>query len=829
MGFLRNASIRAKLSLVLGMALALVVGVGLLGVLQLRSVNNVTKELRTVWLPRIEALDQIKRSASEHRLLAARRMQTTNFRYLAEIIKGMDAARKTLREAEASFEPMISSASERLLFQDFQSLWHDYEDTFRIVLQRLEDGGVSSALADFNSVSTSAFEHASEKLDALVASAKEQSARSAEKAEDVYRLAIVLNGLVIALSVLLAAMAIAWTSHNITSPLVRVTEAMQRLSSGDHSVVLSGGYERKDEIGVLVEAAAGYRESLVSNIRLAAEAEGRERLQAAVRAMPIGLCMFDKGGRLIICNERYAQMYDLPAELARTGAAMRDILAHREKSGIRGTTHNQFLDELLDAINDGVPSRHIVQFRSGQTLSITNQPMENGGVVGIHEDITDRRRAEAQIRHMARHDALTDLPNRVLFKERVEIALERVRRGEKVAMLCIDLDRFKAVNDTLGHPVGDALLKAVAERLSRCVRETDTVARLGGDEFAIVQVGVELPIGATVLAQRIIETLSAPYTIEGHHIIVGTSVGIAIAPQDSDDPDQLLKSADMALYRAKADGRGRYRFFEAEMDKRMQARRGLELDLREALSLGGLEVFYQPVVSLKTNTVSSFEALLRWRHPHRGMVSPAEFIPIAEETGLIGEMGAWVLKQACSDAMTWPSNIKVAVNLSPVQFRRGLVLDVLAALGHSGLPGHRLELEITETVLLQDEESTFSTLSHLRDLGASISMDDFGTGYSSLSYLRKFPFDKIKIDQSFIRDLPNRADTLAIVRTIMGLGVSLGMTTTAEGVETTHQLDQLRLEGCDEAQGYLFSPARPAHEIPKLLSTLAEGVAAVAA
>lgn len=447
----------------------------------------------------------------------------------------------------------------------------------------------------------------------------------------------------------------------------------------------------------------------------------------------------------------------------------------------------------------------------------------------LREETKERARAEAQISHMAHHDALSGLPNRVLFREEMERALARARRGEPVAILCIDLDHFKAVNDTLGHPFGDELIKQAAERLRACVRETDVVARLGGDEFAVVQVGSEQPVGATALAERIIAAVSEPYAIGDHQVVVGASVGVAVAPADGDDPDELLKNADMALYRSKLDGRAVYRFFETAMDARMQARRALELDLRKALAQDEFELHYQPLVNLAEDRVSGFEALLRWNHPSRGQVSPAEFIPLAEEIGLINAIGAWVLRRACADAATWPRSLKVAVNLSPAQFKTNtLVLDVVGALADSGLAPSRLELEITETVMLQETESTLSILHQLRELGVRISMDDFGTGYSSLSYLRKFPFDKIKIDQCFVRDLESTEDAVAIIRAVTGLGTSFGMATTAEGVETPEQLQRLRAEGCTEVQGYFFSPPMPIKNVNSILRRIRRDMRKVA-
>ena len=445
-------------------------------------------------------------------------------------------------------------------------------------------------------------------------------------------------------------------------------------------------------------------------------------------------------------------------------------------------------------------------------------------------DVTERKNAEARIAYMAHHDALTDLPNRVLFHERLNELLGRVRRhGESLAVHCLDLDHFKGVNDTLGHPIGDELLKTVAQRLGKCLRDSDMVARLGGDEFAVVQFPLAGPHDASALATTLIEVVSRPYEVHTHEFVVGVSIGIALATDDGAEADVLLRNADMALYRAKAEGRGTAHFFEPEMDRRIQARRMLELDLRKAFANGEFELYYQPLINLQANAVSGFEALLRWRHAERGMIAPAEFIPLAEEIGLIVPLGEWVLRKACSEAMHWPHDLKVAVNLSPAQFRsRGVVKAVLTALAYSRLAPDRLELEITELVLLGETEANLATLHQLRELGVRISMDDFGTGYSSLSYLRCFPFDKIKIDRSFVSELAERPDCVAIIRAVAGLGMSLGIATTAEGIETREQLDRVRAEGCTEVQGYLFSPPRPASELGQLIAAAPEKEAAVA-
>jgi diguanylate cyclase (GGDEF)-like protein/PAS domain S-box-containing protein len=434
-------------------------------------------------------------------------------------------------------------------------------------------------------------------------------------------------------------------------------------------------------------------------------------------------------------------------------------------------------------------------------------------------DVTERRRAEARITHMAHHDGLTGLANRTLFRERLEQALATQNGITGIAVQCIDLDYFKNVNDTLGHPIGDALLQAVASRLRECVRDGDLVARFGGDEFAVIETNVFGSTDASALATRIIDVLSTPYIIDGHEVVVAASVGIAIAVEDERDADLVLKHADMALYRAKAEGRHTFRFFEPEMDLRLQARRALELDLRAAYSREEFTLHYQPSIDLTTNRPTGFEALLRWSRPGHGAVSPAEFIPIAEEIGLIVPLGDWVLRQACAEAARWAEPLTVAVNLSPLQFRSGrLVESVMIALAMSGLPGERLELEITESVLFQDDDVNLAVLHQLRALGVKIAMDDFGTGYSSLSYLRRFPFDRIKIDRSFVRELSDNPDCLTITRGIIDLAASLRMRTTAEGVETSEQLELLRTHGCTDAQGYLFSAAKPASEIETFIA-----------
>jgi diguanylate cyclase (GGDEF)-like protein/PAS domain S-box-containing protein len=592
----------------------------------------------------------------------------------------------------------------------------------------------------------------------------------------------------------------------------------------DPTRVIDGIFLSPDSLSLVIAGAAAFILGMCLVAALSdRNSKGKLRrqrvlLDTALENMSQGLCMFEADGRIRLFNERYAKMIGMSAALL-NGGSLFDVLKFRRANGEFAGDPKEVFARVLADVREGKSSIRIIE-TAGRSLRVVEQPMQQGGWVSTLEDITKWLEAQAQISHMARHDALTGLPNRTLFREQLESALCGVTRNERAAVLCLDLDNFKDVNDSLGHPIGDELLNEVARRLSECVRDSDTVSRLGGDEFAIVQTGGALqPSDVSALASRIVDVVGAPCEIQGHQVIIGASIGISVAPDDGVDPDQLLKNADMALYRAKSDGRGTYRFFEAGMDARAQARRLLELDLRTALLRGEFEVYYQPIRDLKADRIVCFEALLRWNHPHRGIILPTDFIGLAEETGLIVPIGNWVLRKACTDAANWPCDVGVAVNLSPAQFKnRDLVPSVIEALSAAGLAANRLDLEITESVLLQDNEATLATLHKFRSLGIRISMDDFGTGYSSLSYLRSFPFDKIKIDRSFVQELESRGDSMAIVRAVTGLGKSLGISTTAEGVETHEQLALLRSEGCTEVQGYLFSQPRPAAEVKNMLS-----------
>ncbi len=826
-----KASIRTKQSMVFGGVLALIVVAGLVGLIQLRSMKNVTDEVRHVWLPRIEILGELKRAIAEHRFLVMHRIQIANFDNLAAIMPSMDEALKAQREAEKSYASSAISVKERKIFTDLLSLWNDYKQTLRRVDQQLESGEISLAFREFNTDSLAVYSNAMEKIDELIGRSKVRRDIATARVYEIYELALLSAGVIIAIAAIFTSIAIVWTSRSLSVPILRASAAMQRLAAGDYSVTMVEDRVRGDEIGILVNAVSGYRDSLVLSRSLTYIAErDRERLQAAVSNMPVGLCMFDAAHHLIICNSRYSEIYQLSHDLTKPGTKLREILEHTICRGIYGGNDpEKFLDECLQVANRELLSSDLYELNNGRTVSVIHQPMQGGGWVAIHEDVTEKRTAEARMHHMARHDGLTNLPNRAHFKEQLEEALERLPRSEKLAVLCIDLDEFKNVNDTLGHPIGDALLESVADRLRASVRQVDTIARLGGDEFAIVQVGLEQPASAKSLAQRVIEVLSAPFDVAGHQVTISASIGVAVAPMDGEHADKLIKNGDMALYRAKSDGRHTYRFFEIEMDDRLKARRALELDLRRALLQDEFELYYQPVVELSSNRISTLEALIRWRHPRRGLVLPSEFIPLAEEIGLIVPIGEWVLREACLEAMKWPESVRVAVNLSPAQFRSKRLLEsVIKALAVSKLPANRLELEITEGVLLIEHETTLAVLHRLRAFGIRIALDDFGTGYSSVSYLRSFPFDKIKIDRSYVSNLSTDENSLALVRAVMVLGAGLAMETTAEGVETEDQLIRVRAEGCTHVQGLLFGAASPASEVPKILTTPGKWIAVAA-
>jgi diguanylate cyclase (GGDEF)-like protein len=550
--------------------------------------------------------------------------------------------------------------------------------------------------------------------------------------------------------------------------------------------------------------------------------------EIALNNMARGLSMFDSDQRLVVCNNLYREIFDLPEGLTRPGTPFADIISYHvwKETGLNGKKdileQKKWVAHHVAALARGKSFSETKHLRSGRIVLVTNQPLPNGGWVDLQEDVTEKSHAEKKIAWLARHDTLTELANRHHFQEELQKAFGQ---GAGFTLQWIDLDGFKAVNDRLGHPVGDALLKSIAKRLRDADSDSDVVARLGADEFALIRRGATDARRSNALAKQILRAIGEPHHVLGHKVSIGASMGVAVAPDHGSNPDELMKNADLALYSAKMTGRGAYAIFQPGGDYLIDGARRLECDLKLALKKKQFELFYQPIVNLRSREVASFEALMRWRHPERGMVSPVDFIPLAEETGAIVEMGKWALMQACSDAARWPNRIKVTVNLSSVQFEKGdLYKTIVDALASSKLSPGRLELEVTESVLLRDHPNTHQLLHRLRKLGVKIALDDFGTAYASLSYLRSFPFDKIKIDGSFVRDFhsPQRRDCVAIVQSVAGLAKQLQMTTVAEGIETLDQFNMVASAGCEEMQGFFFSQPVPAPEIGAVLSRCQE-------
>ncbi|NVO13412.1 MAG: EAL domain-containing protein [Rhodoplanes sp.] len=563
-----------------------------------------------------------------------------------------------------------------------------------------------------------------------------------------------------------------------------------------------------------------------SNARLL---DTNSQFAATLASMSQGLCMFDRAGVLRVCNDEFRRLYGLAPEVG-PGATRDDLAIMRARRLKRVIARRDPLEELFEpARGDDAPE--LVELDNGRVIAVTGSPMADGGWLETHEDVTDRHTYEEQIEFLARCDPLTGVANRTSFVDRLQAARLALRKGGGAfAVLMVDLDRFKDVNDSVGHTIGDLVLQQTAERLAGALRPGDLLARLGGDEFAIIRatprgadgdtVRPDMRDDALVLAGRIVDIVGEPYEVEGESHVVTTSVGIALAPVDGDEPVDLLKKADLALYRAKTHGgRNGFAFYDPSMTEEVEARHRLENDLRQAIAEDAFRLHYQPIVDVASGRVCAVEALIRWEHPTRGLLAPQEFIAVAEQTGLIARLGDWVLHAACAEAVRWPRHVKVAVNISPVQFRRADLLDtVMRALRAAGLPSERLEIEITESVLLENEERNVSVLHQLKSLGIAIALDDFGTGYSSLGYLTTFPFSKIKIDQRFTRDVLTRSDCAAIVCSAAALGLSLGMVVVAEGVETREQLEVVRITGVSQAQGYLFGAPVPPDEIALMLA-----------
>ena len=811
----KNISIQTRLFAAFSLFLAILSGMGVFSLIQLKEFNVLSAKFTEEWIPELEIVTDLKRSIHEHRLLAERRNQTRDFRQLLVVNERLQKASSDIETALKTYVETDKMNHGTAQIESFSSQWKQYEKSVGRVDELQNRGEIDHATQLFMQETLPLFHASVHIVEELLEITRNEGREATEAQEEMHVSFLWMTVAAFSFAAIGAGLIFGWIKRGISNPIHDVSDAMNQLSSGDDSVTIPSSNDRMDEIGKLLRAAERYRASLILSRQLT------ERLDAAISNMPLGLAMYDSRKKLIICNRRYAEMYQLPEELTREATPFFRILRdHVNRNLFPREEAGWFAKEVFSRVDQDEASTFTQELLDGRTINIMMQRMHSGGWVALHDDVTVKRKTEERVTHMARHDMLTDLPNRFHFREQTEEALKKLGEGEHLAVLCLDLDRFKTINDTLGHPVGDALLRIVANRLRDTLREEDIVGRLGGDEFVIVQTGGDQPVGATMLSERIINRLSEPYHIQGHQVIAGASIGISIAPLDGVNPDQLLKNADMALYRAKQESRGSYCFFEIEMDARMQARRRMELNLRNAIGLNEFTLHYQPQLNLRSNEITGFEALLRWKHADQN-ISPADFIPLAEEIGLIIPIGQWVLSRACTDAAQWPERYNISINLSPAQFKDlHLVETVQDALTQSGLSPDRLELEITETVLLSDTPIVLSALHKFHELGVRVSLDDFGTGYSSLSYLRSFPFDKIKIDRSFINDLGVDGNANAIIRAVTGLSASLGMETTAEGIETVDQLMRVRQEGCTEVQGFLIGKPKPASDIAGLIRTI---------
>lgn len=816
------SSIRFKLAAALGVPVLLVIIVGISSVFQLQRVHLMTLSLREDALPKQQALETMKQALTLHNLLSRRFIDTTDFRQLADMGRSMDAFNQDIDRARAVFAASGIDAYEARAVEDFATHLAAYRASFENVLRLNEQGNLFMAQRSYRDETQTVYGLAMTVLDDLIVRVEGQMLQLENNAQRVYAQSRLLTEVAIALALVAALATIWWVSRFFAQPLLSISGAMQRLTEGRDDGAELDLPERRDEIGILAAATHAYRDSMVQRQHLAQVVEvERDRLSAAIANMPVGLCMLDRQGRLVVCNRAFLTIYGLDEKDTRPGTSYLEII--RNIAGARAPNRKPvraFLKGVIADLRRGELVSRRWSFADGQFVKVLVQPMRHGWVT-MHEDVTERLTVEERIRHMARHDALTGLPNRTVFSERIGQVLDGSPVRISAAVMILDLDRFKSVNDTLGHPIGDQLLRAVAQRLKRIVPDRDVIARMGGDEFAIVLEAPDIRAVADRLAERLVKAVSKPYEISGHAVRIGLTIGIALALEDGHDAEELIKNADLALYDAKAAGKGTWRFFDHELDMNAQRRRRLELDLRAALAEGQIVPYFQPIVSVQTGKVAGFEALARWEHPQRGLLFPGEFIAVAEEAGLITELGEAILDLACKAAVEWPTRIRLSVNLSPQQFTAGSLADRVAEIvGKAGFDPRRLDLEITENVLLHDTEETIAAMHELRNLGAAIAIDDFGVGYSSLSYLLRFPFDKLKLDASFIRTLESHGSAHAIMRSVAVLGSSLCVRTTAEGVENRRQFHALRVEGITEAQGFLFGRAVPFDETEQLIETI---------
>lgn len=810
------ASIRTQLAFAFCAMLALIVGMGIFHARQLETVGVAAQDIRDVALPKILMVNELQLSFDTHYVLAQRRKQATDFRQLARIVEEMRAARDLFEDQLATLDRAVSGPAEQDMVQNLTTLWGTYNTSLRGVLDLKEQGELRRARAKMETETQALAGDVRQVLSELVQAAREETARMSREVDNQLQRGKLLSFISLSLGAIATLGALLWVARNISQPLRSISAAMQRLTEGADETPIPDPGARSDEIAVLAQAAAAFRCSMINTKQLATEVEReRSKLAATVRNMPIGLCMFDLSGHLTVANRAFQKIFDVPRTLLVPGAAQASVLAEIGKTRV-AEGDLSLADMAANVVFEAKPRSAIWSLEDERHISVIFQPTPDGWMM-ICEDVTDRIEAEKNIRRMARQDALTGLANRLAFQEAIDAAFDTAEAALPVAVMLVDLDRFKYVNDTLGHPVGDQLLQQVAARLNWVVGEDDMVARLGGDEFAIIQAGQTQPEAAIDLGQQVIDQLHSIFPIEDHQVSIGGSVGIALLPNDGQNTNEIMRHADLALYEVKENGKGHCRLFEQSMSERQSAMQSLEQALRDALQADEFQMLFQPIYDIRSGDLYGAEALLRWQHPVRGLLPAAEFIPLAEELGLMRELGRRVLAMSFETAATWPEDQKISINLSPTQFHTNDVLsDILQAVDAAGLDPARVELEITETVLLDKSAGSLEALAALRKHGMKVSLDDFGTGYSSLRHLRAFPFDRVKIDTSFVGALSKDPSAAEIVSAICALCASFGIKVIAEGVETEDQLEFVRKAGCAIGQGTHLGAPMPGEAFGRL-------------
>jgi diguanylate cyclase (GGDEF)-like protein/PAS domain S-box-containing protein len=813
-----GTSIRHKVMAGFLVMLCCMVVLGLISTRYLDSVTTAAADIQDNQLPSVQLLGDMAFQTTNLRMLEASFALTADPTAKAQDEAAMAAARDQANRSFRTYAPLAGAGAERQMADDTWRLWHDYlvlHDHF--VAIAVTGNGNELAIFYYGEM-RAGFDVFLKALVPLIRFNVDEARNAADAGAIVAGSARVwILGLITVMSLLCIGIGY-WLIQDVSVPVARLTDAMSRLAQREIGVAIPG-ITRGDEIGAMAGAVRVFRDGLIEAAHLNAEREtarARElhNLQQFADATFEGI-VIHRNGTIVYANTAYHKMLGRSDVGALGGRSVLDFVAPTSLDTVRSRLRprRQISGEIEIVHADGTIL----------PVEVLSRPFDyDGGQVTLSaiRDLSERKQAEAQIRQLAFHDGLTGLPNRYLLNDRLAQALElSARTGRRLAVLCLDLDRFKFVNDVFGQDAGDRLLVEVACRLSATVRAMDTVARIGGDEFVVIQALAEQPRSSAVVARSLIGSLSAPYQIDGQQIEIGVSIGIASYPDDGATAATLLKNSDIAMSRAKTSARGQYQFFAPEMDVRLRERRELEQDLRQAVCRSELELYFQPVYECASRRLEGFEALLRWTHPVRGPVSPVEFIPVAEESGLIVPLGQWVLETACAEAASWPGSWSVAVNLSPVQFRQPDLAEMVAeTLTRTDLAPHRLELEVTEGVLISDPDQALATLTRLRAQGIRISLDDFGTGYSSLSYLRNFPFDKLKIDRSFIQDCDTNPDASGIVAAIVTMGRCLHIGVIAEGVENEAQLRLLVGHQCAQAQGYLLGRPQPSGQLAQFMA-----------